>query len=245
MPYRELPPPAALESHVACLWWRDASPPRVIPDACADIVWTGDRLIVAGPATRATVPAVPSTDVKLGLRFRVGAAARGLGIPADELRDLSVGLGELWRDGNELNRRVGEADGAAARMRLIASAVARRLTDARAPDPLVRAAARDLARPGARVSAIGKQHAISERQLRRRFERETGYSPRTLARVLRLQRFLVLAERDGPYLARLAADAGYSDQAHLTRECRALAGLPAAALLADGAGPAGERFKAT
>jgi AraC-like DNA-binding protein len=242
MTYRELPPPRALESHVACVWWRDGSPPRVLPDACADIVWIGDRLIVAGPATRAAVTETPTPGVKLGVRFRVGGAARGLGLPADELRDLSVELGELWPEGDELSRRVGEADGAAARMALITSAVAARLDGSHRPDPLVRSAARDLARPGARVSAIGREHAISERQLRRRFERETGYSPRTLARVLRLQRFLALAERDGPHLARLAADAGYSDQAHLTRECQALAGLPAAALLASGAGPAGERL---
>src|SRR4051794_23619408 len=88
MSYRELPPPRALESHVACVWWRDGSPPRVLPDACADIVWIGDRLIVAGPATRAVVTETPTPGVKLGVRFRVGAAARGLGIPADELRDL-------------------------------------------------------------------------------------------------------------------------------------------------------------
>jgi hypothetical protein len=39
----------------------------------------------------------------------------------------------------------------------------------------------------------------------------------------------------------MALDAGYADQAHLTRECTRLAGLPPAALLAEGAGPAGER----
>jgi AraC-like DNA-binding protein len=51
------------------------------------------------------------------------------------------------------------------------------------------------------------------------------------------------APADGgrPDLARLALEAGYADQAHLTRECSRLAGLPPAALLASGAGPAGER----
>jgi hypothetical protein len=57
--------------------------------------------------------------------------------------------------------------------------------------------------------------------------------------VLRLQRFLRLARRGGD-LARLAAEAGYADQPHLTRESARLAGLPAAALLAAGAAPAGE-----
>jgi AraC-like DNA-binding protein len=41
-------------------------------------------------------------------------------------------------------------------------------------------------------------------------------------------------------LARLALDAGYADQAHLTRECRRLAGVTPTALMRAGAGPAGE-----
>jgi AraC-like DNA-binding protein len=36
-----------------------------------------------------------------------------------------------------------------------------------------------------------------------------------------------------PDLARLAADTGYADQAHLTHECVRLAGLPPAALTAE------------
>ena len=99
------------------------------------------------------------------------------------------------------------------------------------PDPLVRAAA-----AGTPRHALG----IGDRQLRRRFLDAVGYGPKTLERILRFQRFLRLAQDDGD-LARLALDAGYADQAHLTRECTRLAGLPPAALLAEGAGPAGER----
>jgi len=124
---------------------------------------------------------------------------------------------------------------------VLTEAVAARLARLPAPDPIVRAAVHEVARPRSRVGELGGRLGISERQLRRRFEHAVGYPPKTLARVLRLQRFLGLAERDGADLARLAADAGYADQPHLTRDCAELAGLPAAALLASGAGPAGER----
>ena len=79
-----------------------------------------------------------------------------------------------------------------------------------------------------------KDVGLSERQLRRRIEDAVGYPPRMLARVLRFQRFLRAARAAGRarHLAVLAADAGYADQAHLTRESRALSGLPPAALLA-------------
>jgi AraC-like DNA-binding protein len=75
---------------------------------------------------------------------------------------------------------------------------------------------------------------LSERQLRRRVESAVGYSPRTLARIVRFQRFLAAARARRPEdreLAALAADAGFADQAHLTREARSLGGLPPAALL--------------
>jgi transcriptional regulator GlxA family with amidase domain len=122
--------------------------------------------------------------------------------------------------------------------------VARRLAEARAPDPVVREAVLALARPRGRVDAVARGLAISERQLRRRFEASVGYSPRTLARVLRLQRFLALAQAGHRDLAWLAFDAGYADQSHLTRDCAELGGMPAGALLAEGAGPAGERLVA-
>src|SRR3954454_22710630 len=113
MGYRELPPPGSLASHVCCLWWSDGPGRRVLPDGCADIVWTGSQLLVAGPATRAVVPSVVSKEVKLGVRFRVGAAPLGLGLPSGELRDQSVGLGDLWRGSGRMTGRGAEGGGPA------------------------------------------------------------------------------------------------------------------------------------
>jgi AraC-like DNA-binding protein len=74
------------------------------------------------------------------------------------------------------------------------------------------------------------------RQLRRRCHAVVGYGPKTLQRVLRFRRFVsrIDAGPGGPGaldLAALAAHAGYADQAHLTRECRQLAGLTPTALV--------------
>jgi methylphosphotriester-DNA--protein-cysteine methyltransferase len=82
--------------------------------------------------------------------------------------------------------------------------------------------------------------------LRRRCQAVVGYGPKTLQRVLRFRRFVSRIDAGPPAgraahdLAALAADAGYADQAHLTRECRALAGLTPAAL-ARQRGPAAAR----
>ncbi|HEV2088602.1 MAG TPA: helix-turn-helix transcriptional regulator [Cryptosporangiaceae bacterium] len=242
MIYQEWRAPPALSSHVACLWARRQGPPRVLPDGCVDLVWTGDELIVAGPATRAVVPRLPSAEPKLGIRFRIGAASPVLGLPAAELLDATATVAEIWAGGQRLTDRVGEAVGAASRLQVMMEAVAAQLEQAAGPDPVVRAAVLGLCRSRTPIAALSNRLGMSDRQLRRRFENAVGYSPRTLGRVLRLQRFLGLVA-DGGQLARAAVEAGYADQPHLTRDCRQLTGLPPAALVATGAGPAGERLK--
>jgi AraC-like DNA-binding protein len=260
MAYRELAPPPEIQEHVACLWVRDPQPAarlhRIVPDACADIVWvTGRRVRVAGPATGPFMSTIPAGGSAVGIRFRVGAAGSALGVSARELLDGSFALDEVWgATGAELAERLDAAPHAEAAAAVLARAVARRLPPPHAIDPIVRAAAIGVARPRTPVEALGASLGIGERQLRRRFGDAVGYGPKTLQRVLRFQRFLALAQpsparagrvgREPPDLARLAFEAGYADQAHLTRECRRLAGLPPAALLATGAGPSGERSAA-
>jgi AraC-like DNA-binding protein len=250
--YREFAPPPGLEALVACVWVSHDGEVRVLPDACVDVVLTGGRLVVAGPATAATLaPATPGQS-RVGVRFRVGAAGAALGVPAGELRDQGVPLAELWgADARRLEDRVvAAADDPRAALLALIGGVAQRLPAPEDADHEVRRAALALARPpggqnddAATVAASARAAGLSERQLRRRFERAVGYGPATLARVLRFQRFLHRAQAPGSAdapLARLAAEAGYADQAHLARECRRLAGLPPSALLATGAAPAGE-----
>lgn len=109
----------------------------------------------------------------------------------------------------------------------IARAVAKRVDPCRSPDPVVQQATALLEDPGARVERVAAEVALSERQLQRRFREFVAYGPKTLQRVLRLQRLLGALEsgRDQTGgLARIAATSGYSDQAHLTRETRDLSG---------------------
>ncbi len=76
---------------------------------------------------------------------------------------------------------------------------------------------------GTPVTAIAGRAGLSARTLQRRCHARFGYGPQHLARVLRLQRALAL-RRAGRAWAVAAADAGYVDQPHLARECRALTG---------------------
>jgi AraC-like DNA-binding protein len=235
--YREIAPPPDLAQHVACVWTSVSRGGVIFPDGCVDIVWRGDSLIVAGPATRPLASDVPVGVPVFGVRFRVGAAGVALGLPAVEFLDGSVPLADVW--GIECEERV-----AAGGVSALIEVVREHVPDAPL-DQLARAAALGVARAGARVAVLGPALGLSDRQLRRRFADAVGYGPKTLARVLRFQRFLALAsERGGSGLAGLAFEAGYADQAHLARECRRLSGRTPSELIASGAGAAGERLVA-
>jgi AraC-like DNA-binding protein len=236
--YAELPPPLELASHACCVWTQAAGPAghvqRVLPDGCADIVWmAGGQLVVAGPATGHVLAEIPAGVTALGVRFAPGAAGAALGMPASELQDRTVELAEVWgAAGRELAERMAR-ESPMRRLGLLAAVVAQRLRDAAPPDPVVTHAAVLLGR-GMPVAETGREVALGERHLRRRFHEAVGYGPKTLQRIMRLRRFLDLVEAMAePDVGRAAVEVGYSDQPHLTRESAALTGLPPVALLAS------------
>jgi AraC-like DNA-binding protein len=209
----------------------------VLPDGCMDIVWReGLGLLAAGPDTGpVTVSRRPGSTV-VGVRFRPGAGPALLTIPARELRDLRVPLAELWgSEARRLEDRLAEADSIAARQELMQDELMARMKTGEPPDRLVAGAVAMLRDDGLRrVNGLGDVIGISERQLRRRFHATVGYGPKTLARVLRFQRMLALGTHSaGDGLARVALEAGYADQAHMTAECTRFAGQPPARLLAS------------
>ncbi|KFG73056.1 helix-turn-helix transcriptional regulator [Streptomyces mutabilis] len=201
---------------------------RVLPDGCMDLLWHDGRLLVAGPDTRAHVTAGTSGHWA-GVRFQPGTAPALLGVPARELRDRRADLADLWPAARvrQLTARVNAAPDPATGLE---EAALSRAADTEPPDPLLRriVAALDAGRP---VAATADELGVSARQLHRRSLAAFGYGPKTLARVLRLQRALALA-RAGTPLAETADRSGYADQAHLARDVRELTGLPPGELLA-------------
>lgn len=215
--YREVAPPAWAREAIACFWTRrgDGRPVRVIPDGSVDIVWReGFGATVAGPDTGAWISRTAPDALIVGARFRAGAG-QALGLPLHELRDARVPLDALGLDLDA------ELDPAAAPQAV--ADLALRLAVDTPPDAAVQEAARLLRDPGSRVEEVAATLGFSDRQLRRRFLATVGYGPKTLQRILRMRRFLVAA--GAADLARGALSAGYADQAHLTREVRALTGL--------------------
>jgi AraC-like DNA-binding protein len=201
---------------------------RILPDGCIDLIWSDGRLLVAGPDTTARLVKTPPGIDYVGVRFAPGQAPALLGVPAHELLDGQPDLNDVWPGrGRWFAEQVSAApDRETALVALVRSELARR---DRRPDPFARELAGRLAK-GEPVEQAARSMEVSPRQLHRRSLVAFGYGPKTLARVLRLDRAVSLA-RGGMALAQVAVAAGYADQAHFSRDTRALAGVTPSALL--------------
>ncbi|MEC3953065.1 helix-turn-helix transcriptional regulator [Nocardia sp. CDC153] len=233
---REIHPPQGYRARRstidgAVLWTRDDvsdSDLPVLPDGCMDLLWIDGRLSVAGPDTRPYRPPAGYADRISGIRFFPGTAPALLGIPASELRDARVDLDALWSAANV--RRATEVLAKATDPAAGLEAVARwRARESDPADPMLRSIVTSLEQ-GRSVAATADELGTGLRRLHRLSLHAFGYGPKTLGRILRMQRALALA-RKGMGLAEVASVAGYADQAHLTRDVRELAGMSPRELL--------------
>lgn len=211
----------------AVIWSRAAAGgeiSRILPDGCIDLIWSGaGGLIVAGPDTVAQLATGRRGDRWVGLRFPPGTGPAVLGLPAYELRDRRVPLADVWPD-SLVQQILDRAVETGRPGRVLESVAVARLCGNAGPDP---AAAEIVGRMGRgeTVAATAAALGLSARHLHRRCQNAFGYGPKTLARILRMRRALTLT-RAGVPPAEVAAAAGYADQAHLSREVKALAGVP-------------------
>jgi AraC-like DNA-binding protein len=200
----------------------------VLPDGCLDLIWVDGRLLIAGPDTGAYLPASVPGATYAGVRFPPGTGPSVIGLPASEVRDRRVPLADAWPPGlvRRLTERVGLSGDPGAALEDIAGS---RFREAGPPDRAAAAIVHQL-RAGASVSTTADAVGLTERALHRRSLTWFGYGPKTLARILRMNRALGLARTGAPF-AEVAVAAGYADQAHLAREVRALAGVPLGVLV--------------
>jgi AraC-like DNA-binding protein len=241
--HRDRRPAAKLGRHVACVSVQQVFPGsepythRPVPNGSVELrCEVGAMPQVVGPQTGPLEHTLTPGTTVVSARFNPGAAPSVLGLPASEVVDVSVGADELWgRSAVALGEAVSAAASPWEAAAKLEAAIAGRLADAAEPDPIAMEAVR-LLLPGRTrdVTSLPWKLYISESQLRRRLRDATGFAPKVLHRMLRFQGFLALAqgyEHPSRELARLAADAGYTDQSHLTRESAQLAGLSPQTLL--------------
>lgn len=240
--YRERPVVPALRRHFVSVWFHRkpssvAGHSAVVPDACAGLVWCRGNLVVAGPDRQVHLETVEPGTTVVGMRFVPGVTATLLKVPASEILGARLPLDCFWRSkARELTDVIGDATEPLAIAEQLETALAKMAGNFDSPDRRSRLIFTSIAksrRPGrAVVPELMSALDCSERTLRRHCESAFGYGPKTLDRVLRIQRLLELARvRPELGLANLAGMAGYADQAHLSREARRLTGLTPMAIL--------------
>ncbi len=214
---------------------RWAAPPD---EASGSIDWhSWSRGVVHGPQSRYYLAGPKPTGMVVGASFLPGMAAPILGESLLELRDRHVSLEELWGyRGLELHERLAAIADPAAICRALEAELLARM---RRP-LLIHPAVAYALRPGAsslqpRVEAIQKQSGYSPRHFIELFHSAVGLTPKHYYRVRRFSDALSRLARGDAKLADVAAVAGYSDQAHLSREFRELAGVAPSAYRPRGA----------
>ncbi len=266
--YQEHAAPASLARHVAAVWRLiDAAPAGTVqtiyPDGHCELIvhlasppecWEeqygwheqSSTLFAAQRLSAVRLRAGPRLDC-LGVRLRPEASCiLGEKILADS-RERIVELAAIDAG---LSRSL-----AAAAAQFVAGSPLElwRVLDERfaaAPiDPAVAAAVADI-RLNAGIKRIEQvaRAGSSLRTLQARFRRCVGLTPKEYARITRLQATLRALDGGDAALSEVAADRGFADQAHATRELRRVTGLAPtqlrAALRADREGDAAIRLAA-
>ena len=178
--------------------------------------------VLAGPHGQAAAIDTAEQQWLAAVEFRPGGAAPFFGQPLTEARDQIVSLDDLWGlDGALVRERLLEAPTPQAKLRVLETILLEQLVGR--GDPAVGFAVAAMER-GLPVRETAARAGLLPRTLVRRFEQRVGLTPKRFARVRRLQRILKSARRGGEWAA-IAAEHGYTDQAHLVHDFRDLTGI--------------------
>jgi AraC-like DNA-binding protein len=194
------------------------------PDGLPPIRTGGAAL--QGPSARSAVVETADQRAIVWVGFRPGGAAPffpGLA----EARDQLVPLDAVWgRRGRALRDRLLAAGSADEMLAAVEDALLAAAEPPR-PDPALAAAVAALHR-GASVAEAADRLGWTTKRLVRLFGAQVGLAPKRFARVRRFQRLLSAAATrlggTGGDWARLAAECGYHDQAHMIHDFRSFAG---------------------
>lgn len=234
-----LPAGAAVADYVEWYWsvrWdlRGQRPysAEVLPFPCVHLTFErdGDRYgaFVNGVCTRKYVRELAGCGETFGVRFRPGGFGACTGLDVGALRDRALPAAAVLPDIGDLADRVLAMPADPGRVRLVEDylrghtrrddpnyPLVLRITAAMAQDPEL-----------TRVDQVTARFGVSVRTLQRLFRRYIGAGPKWVLRRYRLQDGAeLLARGRTTELAALAAELGYFDQAHFTREFTAEVGM--------------------
>jgi AraC-like DNA-binding protein len=248
--YQPAPP---LDRYIECFWYSDRRVPvdhseHMLPSGQAQLLFalhelpilcrsagseesiTWSRSIVHGPQSSYYIAGPKPKGGVVGVSFRPGGAGAVLGVPMAELADCHVALDAIWGTrGMDLHHRLLSAIEPGEMFRILDKSLSARICRPLLIHPAV---ARTLAPQPADVSStagiadIQRASGYSPKHFIAMFHSAVGLTPKRYYRIRRFNwavRHMAVGRGSG--LAAIAAAAGYSDQAHMSREFRELAGV--------------------
>jgi len=239
-------PPPRLADTVKAIWCARGTknefeaPEPIVPDGCVEIVFNlGDRFInadtgdlqprdlLAGQMTRPVI-ALPTGEVDLiGVRFKTGRAGAALRIPMWELRDQLIAASDVIHGLDRLTDDLRNQP-RTKRLEHLGDALEEALNEVDADSLTAVDDALeiiDASRGSVAIETVARRVRITRRHLERQFREYVGLRAKHIARIARIHCALDLLQQQRSMSgAEIAATCGYSDQAHLIRECQELTG---------------------
>lgn len=184
------------------------------------------RAMISGPRTVPAIGVHAGSVRGLEVNMSPLGCYRLFGVPMWHFEDAHVDLAEVLGPGGRFfTERLESLGSWTQRFALLDEVFCARLECGPVPAPEVRGALSSLWADSRSLTRAGAGTGWSARTLRARFREQVGLSPKAVARVFRLQHALRLLAA-GTAAAHVAAVCGYHDQAHLSREVKAMTGLP-------------------
>jgi AraC-like DNA-binding protein len=240
--FRTYSPRGPLSRYVSHYWLslsNDSPVYTALPDGCVDLVLevTGDDYgaWIYGTTTHPTDIACSRGAHYLGIRFQPGQSRHFIDAVAGEITDARAELHGLMQFPAEM----------------IAARIATRTLFRQLDEILVAMLSRsppatglidhviqhvEAHRGGVGVEEIARRFGKSRRQIERTFPQTVGIPLKFFCTIARMRHAAgLISQSDGRSLTAIAMDAGYSDQAHMTRDFRRLAGATPGQLVRDDA----------
>ncbi len=236
--YTSRNPSAALRDRIALFSLFEVHPgatPKtphcVPPDGCVSLVVreadTGTA-VVLGPRTTPLVSSLIPGTRYWSAKLWPGVAPALEGLHPEHLANVLAPLAQLHPDlAHELEGCVRPGvDLEAVRVGFERALATRLAAGAERIDGLVRRVVRTIGEAEGRIpiTDLAARVQMSPRQLQRRFRSAVGLTPKEFARIRRTQTAIERAFHSDEPLADVALELGFADQAHMTREFRALLG---------------------
>jgi AraC-like DNA-binding protein len=230
--YRPSPQLAELVEHCWTVRWdvrgHDRHLQHTLPHPAVHLVVERDRSCIQGLMTGRFTRVLEGCGRVFGIRFRPAGFRPFFGRPVTAVTDRRIAISEVFgADGEAFAEHILSLEDEPRMVEAAEAFVRDRLP---AADPAVAAVNGIVERVAAdrritRVDDLAALSGIGKRTLQRLFREYVGASPKWVIKRCRLHEAAErLAAGDDLDLAGLALDLGYSDQAHFTRDFRAVVG---------------------